>query len=417
VRDAEGRHQRRLGLAWVKDSGKRTPRGAVKWVARDGTAPDGYLTPAVAEDMLRELLAASPKQRRPASPPPSRTPMTLRQACDAWLRSAEHETEIKHSTLTDYRNVADRLCRDLGASTSASALTPDRISRYLTDLQAERWVSIDMARSKRDSGATVRRMPNGRYVVVTPASARTREKYRTALNGAMACAVELGAIEANPIASIKRTRRARRRRRTAALTTSRFLRPAEVRALVQAASEHEPQDATMFLTMAFCGLRLGEVLDLRWGAVNFDGSSLLIESNFVRDRRDTPKSGIARMVPMAPEVADALATHAQRLPVVADASLVFVGKRGGHVDANRFRLRFYAALTAADVKRIRLHDLRHTFGTVCAAAGIPQTTLKEWMGHADLATTEIYTAYYPQASDAAKISAAFAKQSAIDLMP
>src|SRR5665213_4203578 len=43
-RDADGRHQRKLGPAWVKDSGRRTTRGAVRWVARDGSKPEGYLT-------------------------------------------------------------------------------------------------------------------------------------------------------------------------------------------------------------------------------------------------------------------------------------------------------------------------------------------------------------------------------------
>src|SRR5437899_12392033 len=62
VRDAEGRHQRRLGPAWVKDSGKRTPRGAVRWVTRDGPKPDGYLTPPDAEDLLKQILAAAPRR-------------------------------------------------------------------------------------------------------------------------------------------------------------------------------------------------------------------------------------------------------------------------------------------------------------------------------------------------------------------
>jgi len=64
----------------------------------------------------------------------------------------------------------------------------------------------------------------------------------------------------------------------------------------------------------------------------------------------------------------------------------------------------------AGIKRVRIHELRHTFGTVCAAKGIPRTTIKEWMGHADLSTTEIYTAFYPRDADAAKISAAFAEE-------
>jgi integrase len=112
---------------------------------------------------------------------------------------------------------------------------------------------------------------------------------------------------------------------------------------------------------------------------------------------------------MAPEVAAALRQHSERLAGRSHTTLVFVGHAGGHVGAKRLRKRYYAALDRAGVKRVRIHDLRHTFGTVCAANGIPLTTIKEWMGHADLATTEIYTAFYPQISDAARISAAFAQ--------
>jgi integrase len=86
------------------------------------------------------------------------------------------------------------------------------------------------------------------------------------------------------------------------------------------------------------------------------------------------------------------------------------------VDDNVLRLRFYEALERAGLKRIRIHDLRHTFGTVCAAKGVPQTAIKESMGNSDLATTEIYTAFYPQDSDAAKVSGAFAEESGAPLV-
>jgi integrase len=158
-----------------------------------------------------------------------------------------------------------------------AVMTSDRLAAYLSEMQAERRVSDDVARSKRASGDRVKRLTDGRCVVLTPASARTREKYRTALNGAMTCAVEMGAVAVNPVAMIKRPRRTRRRLRRTTLTTSQFLRPAEVYALVEAAAKREPQDASMFLMMAFCGLRLGVVLDLRWGAVNFEVCSLLVE--------------------------------------------------------------------------------------------------------------------------------------------
>ncbi len=52
-RDADGRHQTILGPAWVKDSGRRTPRGAPVWRAANGPKSDpSYLTPAEATDRL-----------------------------------------------------------------------------------------------------------------------------------------------------------------------------------------------------------------------------------------------------------------------------------------------------------------------------------------------------------------------------
>ena len=46
---------------------------------------------------------------------------------------------------------------------------------------------------------------------------------------------------------------------------------------------------------------------------------------------------------------------------------------------------------------IRFHDLRHTFATTLAAAGVPLRTIQEYLGHADLKTTQIYAHYAPSA--------------------
>jgi integrase len=404
IRDGEGRHQRKLGPAWVKDSGKRTPRGAVKWVTRDGPKPDGHLTPAEAEDMLRTMLAEAPR-RRVERPKPARA-MTLREACERWLRWVESDREAKHSTVGDYRNMCDRMCRDLGAQTPVATLTTKALQEWVDALPAERRLSPKEAKRRRAAGTTIKRLPDGTHVQLTPASARTKRKYVIALNGIMKRAMKLGAVTGNPIELVDRPGRVRTRK---TLATSQFLRPAEVHALVKAAAKVKQQDAAIFMVSAFCGLRLGELLDLRWRAVNFDGSSLHVESSYVRNVEGTPKSG-GRMVPMAPEVARTLTEHARAVPAKSEASLVFAGEQGPHVDANDLRKRYYAALERAGIRRIRIHDLRHTFGTVCAAKGIPLTTIKEWMGHAHLATTEIYTAFYPQHADAARISEAFAEQ-------
>jgi len=68
---------------------------------------------------------------------------------------------------------------------------------------------------------------------------------------------------------------------------------------------------------------------------------------------------------------------------------------------------FYAAIKRAGIARLRFHDLRHTFGTRMAAAGVPMRELQEWMGHAHLTTTEIYAHYAPQPDDQKWVERAF----------
>jgi integrase len=59
------------------------------------------------------------------------------------------------------------------------------------------------------------------------------------------------------------------------------------------------------------------------------------------------------------------------------------------------------------LKRIRFHDLRHTFGTTMAGAGEDLITVQHWMGHAHQSTTEIYAHYRPKPHGAKKIGEAF----------
>ncbi len=74
--------------------------------------------------------------------------MTLRQAADEWLRYEEHEAQVKHSTVMDYRNCADRLCRELG----------DRPLEDITTQEIERWKSSFRAERRLGDG-TVRKTP------------------------------------------------------------------------------------------------------------------------------------------------------------------------------------------------------------------------------------------------------------------
>ena len=79
------------------------------------------------------------------------------------------------------------------------------------------------------------------------------------------------------------------------------LRPEEVLALVRAAESD--QDAAIFHTAAFAGLRMGELLALRWRDVDFTRRTIHVRENWTQGETTTPKGGTERAVPMAEEVA------------------------------------------------------------------------------------------------------------------
>jgi Phage integrase central domain len=127
-RDADGRHQRVLGPAWVKDSGKRTPRGAVVWRAADGRKPDpSYLTPAEAGDVLGQIVAGAP--RRPTRPRPG-TGTRFMDVAEDWMLHGERKRGLKRGTLRDYRYTLDGHLLPAFGDQEIAAITREGIERW-----------------------------------------------------------------------------------------------------------------------------------------------------------------------------------------------------------------------------------------------------------------------------------------------
>jgi len=232
-----------------------------------------------------------------------------------------------------------------------------------------------------------------------PLSNATKRKIIVIFHGVMARACRVYRLPVNPVANVEKPR-------LAAPGAIDVFNPEEVHALVRAAASE--QDAAIYLTAAFTGLRQGELVALRWRDVDFAGSYIRVTASYTNGELSTPKSGKVRSVPMAPEVGEALARLGQRDLFVGPDDLVFVGLVGGHLDASALLRRYRAALRAAGLRPLRFHDLRHTFGTrVIGHADIRR--VQEWMGHADVQTTMRYLHYAPRHDDAAIIGRAFGR--------
>jgi integrase len=157
-------------------------------------------------------------------------------------------------------------------------------------------------------------------------------------------------------------------------------------------------------------MRQGELLALRWMDVDWLAHRVRVRRNYVRGRFGTPKSKrSSRSIPLADRVAGELELLFQASSYQADEDLVFGHPHSGRpLDRSLLLKRFKAALARAGVREIRFHDLRQTFGTRMAAAGVPMRTLQEWMGHRDFKTTLIYADYAPSANEAEIVNDAFA---------
>jgi integrase len=167
----------------------------------------------------------------------------------------------------------------------------------------------------------------------------------------------------------------------------------------------------LILAAATTGLRQSELLGLRWRDVDWTVQRVRVRSAFVRGAHSTDgKSELStrRSVPMADRLAGELDRWSRRTVYGDENDLVFAHPQTGRpLDRSKVTKRFKAACTAAGVRPVRFHDLRHTFGTRLAATGQPIRSIQEFLGHADVKTTQIYMHYAPSEREVAMVNEAF----------
>jgi integrase len=153
------------------------------------------------------------------------------------------------------------------------------------------------------------------------------------------------------------------------------------------------------LTAGMSGLRRSELLGLRWRDVDWEAQRIRVRNAYVLGEHSADgKSDLStrRSVPMADRLLRELDRWSQRTAFNAEDDLVFAHPETGNaLDASKVSRRFKVASRSAKVRPVRFHDLRHTFATRLAAAGVPLRTIQEYLGHADAKTTQIYAHYAP----------------------
>jgi integrase len=298
--------QKKLGPAWTER----------------GRPPAGYLTRRLAEDWLRSTLDEA---RRGTLPGMVRTGATFADA--EYLRYIGEDRVRKASTVEDYRSITRVHLLPAFGNAALESIT-------VGDVEALR-------------ARLAKPVHNGR-----PSTPRTRNKILNVLHGVFQRAQKVWALPLNPAAQLERH-------------PSRDIEvyaPEEVWALVRAAADE--RDAAVYVTAAFTGRRMGELRALHWRDVDFPRSAIRVRASYAEGELAVPKSGKVRSVPMVPEVAQQVARLAERDEWTDDDDLVFAEPHGEWLNDDKLRRRYDAALREAGLRRLRFHDLRHTFGSL-----------------------------------------------------
>ena len=292
----------------------------------------------------------------------SRAPLTVEQACTHWL---EGRHGIKPTTRAAYEHALQPL-RTRHGDMPVQQLGKEHLDRLVNDLTAGKCPG----QRKGWTANSINPMLNH-------------------ISAVLADLVEQGRLTRNVAAMVRRQKRPRHQLAT-------FTEP-EVRQLLT----HVERDRLGHAWhLALSGLRRGEICGLRWTDVDLAAGTLTISHNRVSANGqpleyDTKTDSSARTLPLTTALTTALqrAQHHQRQerlrlgPDYGAGAHVVCDEAGRPYHPDTISDYWRAVCKAAAVPGIRLHDARHTCGTLMHMQGQPIIVIAQWLGHADPAFT------------------------------
>lgn len=411
-RDAQGKQvKRRLGPAWLE------PDGEGGWVKRRGRVPEGWLDEARAHVAAAEKVAEVEREREEAALAREREQVpTVRRVAHEWL---EWRRDVKGGSPATLAS-NETLLREPGAPHKrGNGRSKGRIMKRFGDRPVDEVETREVSAFLRELDAEG----------LSPANVN---KHRALLHAIFAYAMrpDTYELESNPVAGTDKRyepepealdhyevhevealaavceRGAQRGR-----PRNYKGRPALLSIEEQAAQHAEDQqDADLFRVKFYAGLRLGEIVALRWRDVqvlpDLTGGILHVEHAVSAGVEKKPKSGKARAVPIPQPAAQALARLGEREDFTDPDDYVFCNRLGRRLDPSAIRRRYKRAARAAGLRPVKLHGLRHAAGSVLARS-LPLVTVRDVLGHAKLTTTNRYLHSKVDAAAIVAVNAAF----------
>ncbi len=345
------------GIYWVfiHHDGRRTSK-------RIGTSEDK--ANEVAENIRAKLVLGQYNFDKAKKQPQK----TFGQYAKTWLENTVPAT-CKESTADDYKNIMETHIKPVFEDMNLQDITRGRVKDFLL--------------SKINEGkapSTVKHM-------------------KSVISGVLSKALDDEVIKHNPARDLGRI--FKNGDKAADINP---LSADELNTLLKKVEEKYAAHYPLFLLLARTGVRIGEAVALKWKDIDFNGRFIEVRRAIVRGRKSTPKSGKGRRVDMSKQLVTVLKKHRKaakakglELGLGEEPEHVFTNRAGNPVDSNVWRRRvFNKALEKAEIRQIRIHDLRHTYATLRIAKGDNIADVSNQLGHYSVKLTlDIYYHWIP----------------------
>ncbi len=168
-----------------------------------------------------------------------------------------------------------------------------------------------------------------------------------------------------------------------------------------------------YLLAITTGMRLGEVLGLRWQDVDFEKHTITINQTSGHDdkiKKTAKTNSSKRTIPVPKETIESLKKHRITInkeklkcgSAYQDFDLINCTEFGMVIRRANFRNTFLRTIDNAGIKRIKFHDLRHTHATILLKQGVNPKIISERLGHTDISMTlRVYSHVLPNMQEEA----------------
>lgn len=351
---------------------------------RDQITRRGFRTAAEASTARREVVAkASAGLIRP-----SPTGFTINELLDQYLDGNDADQRLSAKTCHDYRVFAETYIRPHIGTRRVRDVTPDVLLAWQRKLLAE-----------------------GGHKDGRPLSANTIRLARAPLAGAYKLAIKSGVVAASPLSAVSRP--------TPKRSVPRNWTPEQAREFLALMEDDRTYPIWAFLMSA--GLRIGELVALRWPSVDYDGGAVrIVEFTTYLGHDLVASSGKSADAVRRVDIDESLISVLRLQQDVQDADrlasseyeesdFVFTKPAGGQYHPQYLSRTLGSYSKELGLPRLTAHGLRHTCATLMLANGVPPKVAAERLGHSDPTLfMNLYSHVTPsmQKDAAAKIGAA-----------